>query len=283
MNYKLIGDSCSDLDEEQIKENKIIIVPLMLQIGDYHVVDDDKFNQIDFIHRMAASSIGPKTACPSAEAFKEAYEKCDKTDGVFVVTLSEHLSGTYQSAGIGKQMYEEEHGKNDNIFILNSNSASAGQFRLLKEIERLIAQGLNFEEIKNKITALRDRLKTYFVLESLENLRKNGRISGLSAFFATALNIKPVMGAVGGVIVKLDQARGINKALKRMVELAVKDAGELAKEMTVCITNVNDKERANFVANAFKATGKFKEILFSNAAGVATVYAGEGGIVIGIG
>lgn len=282
MQYYIIGDSCSDLNTRQLEEKKITLVPLMLQIGEYHIIDDEKFQQKDFIQKMANSPVGPKTACPSSIAFKEAYEKCKGADGIFVVTLSEHLSATYQSAMIGKSMYEEEYGEKTNIFVLSSHSASAGQFRLILELERLISEKLSFHEIVEKITDLRNRLKTYFVLESLENLRKNGRISGLSAFFATALNIKPIMGAVEGTIVKLDQARGINKALKKMVELAIADAGANAKEKIVCITNVNHNERAEFVARTFKELGNFKDILISEARGVATVYAGDGGIVIGI-
>jgi len=105
MTYRLIGDSCTDLDDNLKKDENISIVPLTLEIGDYSVIDDDKFDQKDFIRRMARSKAGAKSACPSPEAFKEAME-CD-VDMVFVVTLSEHLSGSYQSAEIGKKLFEE--------------------------------------------------------------------------------------------------------------------------------------------------------------------------------
>ena len=124
MTYRLIGDSCTDLDENLKRDDNVRIVPLTLEIGDYQVIDDNKFNQKDFIKRMAESKIGAKSACPSPEAFKEAME-CD-VDMVFVVTLSEHLSGSYQSAEIGKKLYEEEH-DSKNILVISSKSASAGQ------------------------------------------------------------------------------------------------------------------------------------------------------------
>ena len=164
MTYRLIGDSCSDLDDNLKKNENIRIVPLTLEIGDYQVIDDDKFNQKDFIKRMAESKVGAKSACPSPEAFKEAME-CD-TDMIFVVTLSDHLSGSYQSAEIGKNLYEEEYEKKDTL-VLSSKSASAGQYRLMLELEKLCEQGLKFEEISKRITKLRDEMKTYFVLESL--------------------------------------------------------------------------------------------------------------------
>lgn len=255
-------------------------MPLTLEIGDYQVIDDDKFNQKDFIKRMAESKVGAKSACPSPEAFKEAME-CD-TDMIFVVTLSDHLSGSYQSAEIGKNLYEEEYEKKD-ILVLSSKSASAGQYRLMLELEKLCEQGLKFEEISKRITKLRDEMKTYFVLESLDTLRKNGRLSAVTAFIASALNIKPIMGAVDGVIVKKDQQRGMQKALIKMVELAIEEAGENTKEKIVCITHINNEERGEYVANLFRDCNKFKDVKLVNGAGVATMYAGDGGIVLAIG
>ena len=280
MTYRLIGDSCSDLDENLKKNENIRIVPLTLEIGDYQVIDDDKFNQKDFIKRIAESKVGAKSACPSPEAFKEAME-CD-TDMIFVVTLSDHLSGSYQSAEIGKNLYEEEYEKKD-ILVLSSKSASAGQYRLMLELEKLCEQGLKFEEISKRITKLRDEMKTYFVLESLYTLRKKGRLSAVTAFIASALNIKPIMGAVDGVIVKKDQQRGMQKALIKMVELAIEEAGENTKEKIVCITHINNEERGEYVANLFRDCNKFKDVKLVNGAGVATMYAGDGGIVLAIG
>lgn len=280
MLYKFIGDSCSDLTERQKEDPHYHIVPLTLQIGSYHVSDDESFNRADFLRRVSQSPEGAKTACPSPELFKKAYE--GEEECIFVVTISEHLSGTYQSAVLAKQLYEEEHGTDKKILVLSSHSAAAGQTRIFLELEKLIAQGLSFEEIEERIVRFRDSIKTYFVLETLETLRKNGRLSGLSAFFATKLNIKPVMGARGGKIVKLDQARGINKALGRMVELALKEAEEVAKEQTAVVSMVNNRERGELVANLLRESGRFEEVVLTEAAGVTTVYACDGGIVIGI-
>ena len=97
-----------------------------------------------------------------------------------------------------------------------------------------------------QISGFRDHMLTYFVLENLDTLRKNGRLSGLQALFATALNIKPVMAGDHGVIVKLDQARGINKALNKMIDLAVKSAVNTEKKI-LGITHCNCLERALYV------------------------------------
>lgn len=281
MDYRIICDSCTDFDNNMKNNKHFSLVPLSLQIGDYQVLDDLCFNQKDFLDKMANSKLGAKTACPSPELFFKEFEK--EATNIFVLTLSEHLSGTYQSALVAKGMYEEEYGQAKNIFVLSSNSASAGQYRLALELNKLCESGLSFSDICDKITKLRDEMKTYFVLENLDTLRKNGRLTGLSAFFATTLNIKPIMGSVDGKIIKLDQARGISKALLKMVDIATKECKSFAKDKIVAITHVNNPDRAKLVAEAFKKTGEFKDVLITSAMGVSTVYAGDGGIVLGIG
>ena len=262
------------------------MVPLTLQVGAAQVVDDETFDQKAFIRMVKECPECPKTACPSPEIFKQAYEAAD-AEAVFVITLSSHLSGSYNSAALAKQLYEEEMKEkgitsSKKIEVLDSESASAGQLEQALYIRDLCEQGLNFEEVVEKLRKFRDEMHTYFVLESLDTLRKNGRLSGLQAFFATALNIKPVMGADHGVIIKLDQARGINKGLQRMCDIAIKEAGDTTgKRAVVC--HVNNPERGEYVKQELAKRASFKEIVVTNAAGVATVYANDGGIVLAIG
>lgn len=279
MSYKIIGDSCLDLTKELKKDPHFQMVPLTLQVDDNMVIDDETFDQNAFIKMVAASPNCPKTACPSPEAFKEAYE-CEAED-VYVITLSSHLSGTFNSAALGKELYEEEHGPK-NILLIDSESASSGELNLALTIRDMYDAGMEFAEISEKILRLRDEQKTYFVIDSLEPLRKNGRLTGLQAFFATALNIKPVMGADHGVIIKLDQARGVNKGLAKMCDIAVKEAGT-AEAKRVVVAHCNNPERAEIVRQDLENRGIFREIVVTETAGVATVYAGDGGVILAIG
>lgn len=278
MSYKIIGDSCLDLTAELKRDPHFQMVPLTLQVDDTIMIDDDTFDQKGFLALAAASPNCPKTACPSPAAFKEAYE-CDAED-VYVITLSSHLSGTYNSALIGKEMYEEEHGAK-NILVIDSESASSGELNLALAIRDMYEDGLGFEEISSRILKLRDQQKIYFVIDSLEPLRKNGRLTGLQAFFATALNIKPVMGADHGVIIKLDQARGINKGLGRMCEIAQKEAGDTTDKRLI-IAHCNNEKRAQQVKADMESRGSYREILITETAGVATLYAGDGGIIMAV-
>ena len=280
MSYKIIGDSCLDLTDTMKKDPRFQMIPLTLQVDDHMVVDDETFDQKAFLGLVKASSNCPKTACPSPEAFKEAFE-CEAED-IYVITLSSHLSGTYNSAVVGKNLYEEEYGADGkNILIIDSESASSGELNLALYIRDMYDAGMKYQEISAKILEIRDRQKTYFVIDSLEPLRKNGRLTGLQAFFATALNIMPVMGAEHGVIVKLDQARGISKAFARMSEIGVRDA-ENPSERRVVIAHCNCQNRAEQVKQELEKRGTFREIVITETAGVATVYAGDGGIVLAI-
>ena len=278
MTYKIIGDSCLDLTRELKKDPHFQTVPLTLQVGQVTVTDDEQFDQKAFIQLMKNSPECPKTACPSPERFKEAYA-CPE-ENVFVICLSEHLSGTYSSACLGKTMYEEEYGKK-NICVLSSDSAAAGELNLALYIRDLCEQSVPFEEIVKRASAYRDDMKTYFVLESLDYLRKNGRLSGLQAFFATTLNIKPVMAGDKGVIVKVDQARGITKALQRMCDHAVRAVGD-TRERTLVISHCNCPERAQFVKEEMEKRGSYRDVVITEGAGVTTVYANDGGIVIAL-
>lgn len=281
MAYKIIGDSCSDFTPEMKKNPIFTSVPLTLEIGTYSVVDDENFDQKAFLHKVATTSECPKTACPSPEAFQKVYEAAE-ADEIFVVTLSQHLSGTYQSAVIGKQMFEDENKESSKrIHVFSSDSAAAGQLNLCIYIDELKRAGASFDEVVEKTEAKIKTMVTCFVLETLDFLKKNGRLSGLQAFFATALNIKPIMGAEGGTIIKLDQERGINKALKKMCKLAVAQAGE-TKGKRLCISQCNCPERAAFVKAEFEKLADFQEVVISETMGVATVYAGDGGIVIAL-
>ena len=280
MSYKIIGDSCLDLTADLKKDPHFQIIPLTLQVEHTQVIDDETFDQKKFLELVRSSSECPQTACPSPERFKEAFE-CD-AEQIFVITLSEHLSGTYNSAVLAKKLYEEEHGQDGkNIAVFSSDSASSGELNIALYIQSLCQASLPFEEIEEKTRSFIKNMRTYFVLESLDTLRKNGRLTGLQAFFATALKIKPVMGADSGVIVKLDQARGINKALTRMADIAIREAGE-TKDKVLIIAHCNNPERAEVVKNEMCRQATFKDVIITETAGVATVYASDGGIIVAL-
>lgn len=277
MEYRIIGDSCLDLPAELKGDPHFRTIPLTLQVGETEVIDDAAFDQASFLRLVKETDACPKTACPSPESFKEAFD-CD-ADWIFVITLSSHLSGSYNSAVLGKRIFEEERGQEKRIAVIDSESASAGELNIALRIQDLCGQGLSFDEVVKQAEEYRDHLGTYFVLESLDYLRKNGRLTGLKAFIATALNIKPIMAGDRGVIVKLDQERGINKALSRMAKIALERGGDTSGKRLV-IAHCNNRARAERVRDELLANASFRDVVITDTAGVATVYAGDGGIIV---
>lgn len=276
MSYKIVVDSCTDLPAEYHTDKRFEIIPLILQVGDYTVLDDENFDQLDYIKRVAKCETCAKSACPSPDRYKRAYE-CD-ADDVYVVTLSSKLSGSYNSALIAKDIYHEDIGEK-NIHVFDSLSACCGQTNVAFKIMEYAEAGLPFEEVVKKVEEYRDGMDTYFVLDSLDTLRKNGRLTGMKAIVASTLNIKPVCYAIEGEIAQWSQGVGMRKALIKMVDLVAKRI-ENPEEKTVMITHINCHERAEVVMNMILSKVNFKNSLIVDGAGVATTYAGDGGIVV---
>lgn len=275
MPYRIIGDSCTDLPKELKEDTHIKLVPLTLIVDNESIVDDESFQQENFLRKVKASPNSPKSACPSPEDYMKYF---DFDGDIYVVTLSSQLSGSYNSAELAKKMYLEENPKK-NIHIIDSRSASVGQTLIAMKIKELAEAGHAFHILINKIESFRESLKTKFVLESLDTLRKNGRLSGLQAFIASALNIKPVMGATPeGTICKVDQARGIVKALQQMVKAIEQDVIR-PQERILGISHCNNLQRAEFVKTEILKRIPFKDCFIVDTAGVSTMYANEGGII----
>ena len=125
MRYKIIIDSCGELTEEMKKSGNFETASLQIDVGGHHIVDDETFDQADFLAKVAASKESVKSACPAPESYMEAYSKADD---IYVVTLSAELSGSYNSAVLGKNLYEEENGTK-NIHVVNSRGADSGSDR----------------------------------------------------------------------------------------------------------------------------------------------------------
>ena len=255
---------------------KVQLVPLSIEIDGETIYDDIDFNQEDFLNKLEKSPNCPKSSCPSPDTYMKLYEG---EEDIYVVTLSSSLSGSYNSALLAKRLYLEEH-PNKNIAVFDSRSASVGQTLIVKKIYEYAEEGKSFEEIVKLVEQYRDEQNTKFVLENLDTLRKNGRLTSLQAILVSALNIKPVMGSTPeGTINKLGQARGILKALSLMAKLIEEDAGSVINK-TLGIAHCNNLERAIFVKDEILKRLPFKDWFIVNTAGISTMYANRGGVIV---
>ena len=272
MSYKIIIDSCGELTEEMKKSGNFETASLQIDVGGHHIVD-----QADFLKKIRESEECPKSSCPSPERYMEEYH-CE-AEHIYAVTLSAELSGSYNSAVLGKNLYEEEYGEKD-IYVFNSRSASVGETLIGLKIAECEKKGLSFKEVIDTVEAYIEEQHTYFLLETLDILKKNGRLKGLKAVVATALNIKPVMGSTpDGNIQQLANTRGMKKGLVRMVEQIVADLKN-PEEKILAISHCNCRERAETVKNMLLEKAGFKDIIIVDTAGISSMYAADGGVIV---
>ena len=280
MSYKIVVDSCCELPEEYRNDPRFQTIPLGLQVDDWHIMDDENFNQAEFLKRVASAKDCPKSSCPSPEKFMESYNV--DAERVYGVTLTAKLSGSYNSAVLGKNLYEETYGEKK-IHVFDSKSASCAESLIaLKVMDLEESVKYTFEEIVEKMEEFRDKMQTYFVLDNLDFLKKNGRLTGLKALAATTLNIKPVLKAIDGEIAQAGQAVGVKKALAKLADMIVEKMEKTGHDMMV-ITHCNNYQRAEIVRDMIlKKTDLIKKVIIMDTAGVASVYAADGGVIVTI-
>ena len=185
MEYRIVVDSCGELTDEMKKSGIYKTASLSMEVDGVHIQDDESFDQADFLKRVAESSECPKSSCPSPEKYMELYH-CE-AERVYAVTLSAELSGSHNSAELGRKLYEEEYGRKQ-IHVFNSISASVGESLIALKIQECEEKGMEFEEVIASVDRYIEEQHTYFVLENLDTLRKNGRLTGLKSLAVSALN-----------------------------------------------------------------------------------------------
>lgn len=279
MGYKIIVDSCCELPKDLKKDPRFEIVPLGLEVGEHRILDDDTFDQADFLRRVAECPECPRSSCPSPERYMNAC--VSDAEHIYIVTLSANLSGSYNSAVLGKSLYVEKYGEKQ-IHVVNSCSASCGETQIALKAMEMEEQGLDFDTIVEKLEQFRDHMRTFFVLDNLETLRKNGRLTGVKALVAFTLNIKPVMaGTREGTIEQIGQGIGIKKALQRMADAVAKGASD-SKDRVLMITHCNNAARAESMKKLVLDRIAVRDVWIMDTAGVSSMYANDGGVIVTI-
>lgn len=277
MSYKIVIDSCGEFIDEWKQNANFESVPLTLMVGNEDIIDDETFQQAEFLKKVAACPECPKSACPSPERYRSAFD-CE-AEHVYCVTLSSELSGSYNSAVLGKNLIQEEHPEKK-IHVFNSRTASVGETLIGMKIQECEEAGLPFEDVVSIVEKYIEGQNTFFVLENLETLRKNGRLSTVKALVASALKIKPVMGSTPeGTICQLDQARGMNKALVKLADHIIEKTVDSEHKM-LAISHCNCAKRAEMLKEALQEKMNPAGIIVLDTAGLSSMYANDGGIIV---
>lgn len=278
-NYKIYADSCCDYPDDALDISWITKIPLTISLDGVDYRDDDKLDCLDLLNKMKLSDSAPKSACPSSGDFFDAFN-CEAND-IYVVTLSEKLSGSYNSARLGAELLKENV-ESKNIYVFNSRSAACGELAICLKIKELAEKGLEFNEVVSQVESYIDSLSTLFVLEDLSVFRKNGRLNHLQALITSTLKLKMVMGAEpdGNIGVK-GKALTTTKALSKLIELVVNKSKEFDPAVrTLVITHCNCYDRAKKVCDDIMESCKFSFSVICHSSGISTIYANAGGIIV---
>lgn len=272
MKNNLLVDSCTDLS---IETQDILRIPFKILIEDEEIIDENlDINAL--IGSMKNTKQQIKSACASPDSFVNKF-KSEANN--FAVTISSQLSGSYNSAMVAVEAFMEKFPESF-AHVFDSKSASAGETLVTMKVKQLIEDNLNPSEIIEQTNKYISKLRTFFILDSLDNLAKNGRITNFKAILANIMHIVPIMGEDGeGHIVLKEQVRGKKKAFARLIDMIAEYNVDF--ENTILgITHVNCLEKAEGLRDEIQNRYPFKDIKIFESSGLSTVYADDGGIVI---
>ena len=275
MSFHIIVDSCCDLTAEMRGSGQFHNVPLTIYVGEDEFRDDIGLDTRMLVDAMAMCEAASHTACPSPSDYLSMYEMYE--GDLYVVTLSALLSGSHNSAWQAAQILREEHPER-NIHVFNSCSASSGETLIAAKIAQLAGSGLPFHRVVETVDQYIREMNTLFVLETLDNLRKAGRLTKVQSLVTGALHVKLVMGATPeGEIKKHGQALSIKQALSKLVTIMAAD--DLHRGKTLCITHCLCPDRAEHLAALAKKSCDFANIIITETRGISSFYANNGGVI----
>ncbi len=272
---RIITDSGSDLPQNY--NEHITVLPMSIRFGDTEYRDGIDIDTTQFYEKLIESDALPSTSLVSPGAFAQAYEAAIRSgEKVVVVTISSKLSGTYQSAVLAAQEYP------DDVFVVDSlNVACAEQILALRGVE-LIEQGLSAGEIAKALEAEREKIHILAVLDTLEYLKKGGRISGTVAFVGSALNLKPVVTCINGEVAMIGKARGSKNGNNYLIQEIEKTSGiDFAKPIRLGYTGLSDCMLQKYIADSEKLwQGYEQSIVVSHIGSTIGTHIGPGAIAV---
>lgn len=216
---KLVVDSAADISKQEATQKGIIMVPMLITFGEEEFYDGLNLSPQEFWEKLIESDVLPKTSLINSFRFEEIFEKHTKNgDELIVITISSKLSGTYENA---RQVAQNFNGK---VHVIDSLNACVGERLLCDYALRLIQQGLSVREIVEELEEKKKKIKVMALLDTLEYLKKGGRISSAIAFAGEIISIKPVVGVINGEVKLIGKAIGSRKG-NNLLNTLVKEAG----------------------------------------------------------
>ena len=275
MNVNLIIDSTTDLNP-QLQE-QFTVVPLTVHFGDQEYIDGVTISHRQFYEKLVESDVLPSTSQATPAAFADVFEEVARRgETAVVLTLASRLSGTYQSAMIAASDYPGR------IFVVDGTSVAIGTGILAELALRLREQGLTAEEIAGRLEEEKEKIHVVALLDTLEYLKRGGRISATVAFAGGLLSIKPVIAVKDGVIQMLGKARGSRQGNNLLVQQIEKAGGvDFDKPVLLGFSGLSDALLTKYIEDSRDLWENGTESLVTTSIGsVVGTHAGPGAIAV---
>lgn len=217
---RIVTDSSCDLPAAIADELDIGIVPLTIRFGDEEFVDREELSTAEFWTRCVNSDTLPETAAPAPGQFEQAYRSAaaNGATGIVVISLSSALSATMQSAQLAARTITDDPDTDLDVRVIDSRTLTMGLGTIVLACARAARDGASIDEVEALASDLVERTRVFGALDTLDNLKKGGRIGNAKALLATALSIKPIIEVTGGVVEQAGKQRTRSKALAHLVE-----------------------------------------------------------------
>jgi DegV family protein with EDD domain len=225
---RIVTDSSCDLPVDLESRHRIVIVPLTIRFGSEEFVDRRDLTPKEFWARCASARVLPETAAPSPGAFEEAFRQAsseDGAEGILCVTLSAGLSATFQAAELAARSFSSEPGVGVPVRVIDSRTLTMGLGNLCLSAARVAEEGGGIDEVAGAVEARIPLTRTYAALDTLDNLKKGGRIGGAQAMLGSMLSIKPIIDITGGKVEQEAKQRTRSKSLRYLADKVREHAG----------------------------------------------------------
>lgn len=274
MSVRIICDSASDITQEQAKEWGITVLPLKIIWGEEEYLDGVTMKTREFFEKLIETDELPTTSQLSPYDYEKVFkEVAEAGDTAVCFTISSKLSGTYQSANIAREDYE------DNIIVVDTLNAALGEQIIVKRAIELRDSGKTAKEIADIINEEKKNVKVVALIDTLEYLKKGGRISATAAIAGAVLNIKPVIALVDGEIAVLGKARGSKNGNNKLMELVEKDGIDFSRPFLLTYAGLNDDLLQKYIQDSSSLyEGKVDELPITPMGSVIGTHVGPGAI-----
>ncbi len=271
---RIIVDSTADLVPEI--QQRVRVVPLTVHFGEEEYIDGVTIDHATFYNKLIESDVLPTTSQATPDAFMTEFDKIKESgEAAVVITLASKFSGTYQSAMIAASEYE-------NIYIVDSTSAAMGSGILVELAVRMLDEGKSAQDIALALEEEKKKIVVVALVDTLEYLKKGGRISKTIAFAGGMLNIKPVLSIIDGDITMLGKARGSKMGNNLLVQEIDKAGGiDFAKPVLLGYSGISDALLLKYIEDSRHIwEGNLDEVRYTSVGSVIGTHAGPGAVVV---